>query len=188
METSEEIFHFDVGLFPLQSDEDEDNYDEVRSTIEQSIIKERLSRLARLQLNPERLPQSSEGAEEEGQAAAVMEVLNCEAIHKKFNLTSCYLCKQGNGEDKREERKKSNMPTTSLLFFVVPEDIHTISMEGISFKTSYPSGISNRGGRGVGSVLLQGYGHFLEQIMLFFYFFFISFAYYMIQKNKGISI
>ena len=132
METSEESFHFDVGFFPLQSDEDEDNYDEVRSTIEQSIIKERLSRLARLGLNPEHLPQSGE---EEGQAAAVMEVLNCEAIHKKFNLTSCYLCKKGNGEDRREERKKSNMLASSLLFFVVPEDIHTSSKEGISFKT-----------------------------------------------------
>ena len=114
METSEEIFHFDIGLFSLQSDEDEDNYDEVRSTIEQSILKERLSRLARLGF-AEHLHPTGEAGEEEHQAAAVMEALNCEAIHKKFNLTSCYLCKQGNGADKREERKKSKMPAWYFL-------------------------------------------------------------------------
>ncbi|XP_078345058.1 ankyrin repeat and IBR domain-containing protein 1-like [Oculina patagonica] len=85
-----------------ESDEDEDNYDEVRCRIEQSIIKERLSRLAAFG-SPDSPPVSSDAVEDQ---AAAKEKISCEAIHKRFNLTACYLCKNGNGKDKREEKKK----------------------------------------------------------------------------------
>ena len=88
----------------------------MRLTIEQSILQERLSRLSRLGL-PEHLPHSGDAVEGE-QAAAIRERLNCEAIHKRFNLTSCYLCKQGNGEDKRASRKKSNLAYFSFHYVV----------------------------------------------------------------------
>lgn len=87
-----------------ESDEDEDNYDEVRKALEQSILKERLSRLASLGLTGH-LPQSSEAVGEED-AAAIGVPFNCEAIHKKFNLSSCDLCKQDDGVGNEEERKK----------------------------------------------------------------------------------
>lgn len=87
-----------------ESDEDEDNFDEVHCRIEEEILKDRLSRLAKLGF-PEQLPQSGDAAEWE-HPASVKERLNCKTIHKKFNLTSCYLCKQGNATDRREEKKK----------------------------------------------------------------------------------
>ena len=87
----------------LQSDEDEDNFDEVRFNIEQSIIKERLSRIAAFG-SPDSPPLGEDVA---GEQASAKEKISCEAIHKKFNLNSCYLCKNGNAKDKRDERKKS---------------------------------------------------------------------------------
>lgn len=88
----------------MQSDEDEDNYDEVRYRIEQSIIKERLTRLAAYG-SPESSPLSADAVEEQGAAKGS---ISCEAIHKRFNINSCYLCKNASAKDKREERKKSN--------------------------------------------------------------------------------
>lgn len=89
--------------YVLQSDEDEDNFDEVRSAIEQSIIKERLSRLATFGSSDS--PPLGEDAFEE--QAAAKDKPTCEAIHKRFNLSSCYLCKYGNAKDKGLEKKKS---------------------------------------------------------------------------------
>lgn len=114
------IKSYDINITKIlsllfQSDEDKDNYDEVHCTIEQSIMKERLSRLARLGF-PEHLPQSAEAAADlEEQAGAIKERLSCDAIHKRFNLTTCSLCKQGNGSDKREERKKRNLAYCSFI-------------------------------------------------------------------------
>ena len=90
----------------LQSDEDEDNYDEVRYRIEQSIIKERLTRLAAYG-SSETSPLGDDAATEEQGAAKGS--INCEAIHKRFNINSCYLCKNATAKDKRVEKKKSNL-------------------------------------------------------------------------------
>ena len=87
----------------MQSDEDEDNYDEVRYRIEQSIMKERLTRLALAESSP---LSDDAGTEEQGAAKGS---ISCEAIHKRFNINSCYLCKNATAKDKREERKKSNL-------------------------------------------------------------------------------
>ena len=83
--------------------------------IEEEILKDRLSRLAKLGF-PEQLPLSGDAAEWE-HPASVKERLNCKTIHKKFNLTSCYLCKQGNATDRREEKKKSNLGFYSFSMF-----------------------------------------------------------------------
>ena len=88
----------------MQSDEDEDNYDEFHCRIGQSILKERLSRLASYG-SPDTPPQGTDAVEEQ---AAAKEKVSCEAIHKRFNVSYCYLCKNGNAKDKREERKKGN--------------------------------------------------------------------------------
>ena len=106
----------------LQSDEDEDNYDEVRYRIEQSIIKERLTRLATYG-SPESSPMSGDAATEEQGAAKGS--ISCDAIHKRFNINSCYLCKNATAKDKREEKKKSNfgsclcIPALSVFHAVV---------------------------------------------------------------------
>lgn len=97
----------------MQSDEDEDNYDEVRYRIEQSIIKERLTRLATYG-SPGSSPLSDDAATEEQGAA--MGSVSCEAVHKRFNINSCYLCKNATAKDKKEEKKKSN--SGSCYFFV----------------------------------------------------------------------
>ena len=93
----------------MQSDEDEDNFDEVHCGIEQSIIKDRLSRLAAYG-SPDSAALGGDVVEE--QAAAKYKI-SCEAIHKRFNLTRCYLCKNGNAKDKMEEKKKSNFCSCS---------------------------------------------------------------------------
>lgn len=80
------------------------------SSIEQSILS---SRLAKLGLN-----KSGDRAEGE-QATPLEDRVNCETIHKKFNRTSCYLCKHGYSSNKKEERKKSNLKSCSL--FAVKE-------------------------------------------------------------------
>ena len=87
----------------LQSDEDEDNYDEVRSAIEHSIIKERLTRLAAFG-STDSCPLSEDVFEEQ---AAAKEKVTCEAIHKRFNLSSCYLCKYGKTKEKGAGRRRS---------------------------------------------------------------------------------
>ena len=95
----------------MQSDEDEDNYDEVRYRIEESIIKERLTRLA-ANGSPESSPVSDDAATAEQGAAKGS--ISCEAIHKRFNINSCYLCKSATAKDKREEKKKSNFGSCFL--------------------------------------------------------------------------
>lgn len=78
-----------------ESDEDEDNYDEVHS-----ILGKRLSQLA----FREHLANGETTAQEE-QGAGTTEKWNCDAIHKKFNLTSGHLC-QPNGAHKIRNRMK----------------------------------------------------------------------------------
>ena len=97
----------------MQSDEDEDNYDEVRYRIEQSIIKDRLTRLA-LYGSPGSSPLSDDAATEE-QGAAKGSV-SCEAIHKRFNINSCYLCKNATAKDKKQGKKKSNLGFCFFLY------------------------------------------------------------------------
>ncbi|CAH3191983.1 unnamed protein product [Porites evermanni] len=80
-----------------ESDEDESNLDEVLSSIEQSILSSRLAKLG--------IKQSGDRAEGE-QATPLEDRVNCETIHKKFNMTSCYLCKHGYSSNKKEEKKK----------------------------------------------------------------------------------
>jgi len=104
----------------LQSDEDEDNYDEVRYRIEQSILKERLTRLAAYG-SPESSPLSDDGATAEQGAAKGG--ISCEAIHKRFNINSCYLCKSATAKDKREEKKKSNFG--SYVLYLALNVFHT---------------------------------------------------------------
>lgn len=67
------------------------------SSIEQSILSSRLAKLG--------VKQSGDRAEGE-QATPLEDRVNCETIHKKFNMTSCYLCKHGYSSNKKEERKK----------------------------------------------------------------------------------
>ena len=98
----------------MQSDEDEDSFAEVRYRIEQSIIKDRLTRLA-LYGYPGSSPVSDDAATEE-QGAAKGSV-SCEAIHKRFNINSCYLCKNATAKDKKQEKKKSNLGSC---FFCIP--------------------------------------------------------------------
>lgn len=87
-----------------ESDEDEDNYDEVHQSVKQSFLSSRLSQLARMELAGH-FPQSEVAVDEE-QASGIRETLNCDAIHKKSNLSSCHLYKQGNGAEKKEDRMK----------------------------------------------------------------------------------
>ncbi|XP_015762798.1 PREDICTED: ankyrin repeat and IBR domain-containing protein 1-like [Acropora digitifera] len=84
------------GMPDSESDEDEDNYDEVHS-----ILGKRL--LARLELR-EHLANGETTAQEE-QGAGTTEKWNCDAIHKKFNLTSGHLCRP-NGAHKIRNRMK----------------------------------------------------------------------------------
>lgn len=90
------------GSQDSESDEDEDNYDEVRSAIEHSIIKERLNRLAAFG-STDSCPLSEDVFEEQ---AAAKEKVTCEAIHKRFNLSSCYLCKYGKTKEKGAGRRR----------------------------------------------------------------------------------
>ena len=99
-----------LQLILFQSDEDESNFDEVRSAIEQSILSSSLAKLG--------IKQSGDRAEGE-QATPLEDRVNCETIHKKFNRTSCYLCEHGYSSNKKEERKKSNLKSCPL--FAVKE-------------------------------------------------------------------
>lgn len=96
------LFSLSRGSQDSESDEDADNYDEVRSAIEQSIIKERFSRLTSVG-STDSSPFSEDVFEEQ---AASKEKVTCEAIHKRFNLSSCYLCKYGKTKEKGAERRR----------------------------------------------------------------------------------
>ena len=80
------------------------------SSLEQSILSSRLAKLG--------IKQSGDRAEGE-QATPLEDRVNCETIHKKFNMTSCYLCEHGYSSSKKEERKKSNLKSCPL--FAVKE-------------------------------------------------------------------
>ena len=60
---------------------------------------------------------NSETTAQEEQGAGTTEKWNCDAIHKKFNLTCCYLCRP-NGALKIRNRMKSNFNNMDAFWFM----------------------------------------------------------------------